>query len=136
MFVTSVQDSIRPKRVSGIIRFRSVQRFLLPGSERRARRALDALAEGAQATAEDTHDTEDPECQASPSVLEEKSVSFAHVARTPEDRDESVSDVQRADQGENGGRCATRTHDFSRVNPSWVVSVTWGYRGNPSSEGI
>jgi hypothetical protein len=28
-----------------------------------------------------------------------------------------------------------RTHDLSRVNPSWVVSVTWGSYGKSSSEG-
>ena len=33
------------------------------------------------------------------------------------------------------GRCGTRTHDLSRVNPSWVVSVTWGSYGKSSSEG-
>ena len=57
-------------------------------------------------------------------------------SRTPDDHDESVSDAQLADQGGNSGRCGTRTHDLSRVKPSWVVSVTWGYRGKPSSEGI
>ena len=82
---------------------------LLPGSEQRLNEALDALAEGAQPTAEVMHDTEDAW------HAREKAISFAHVARMPADDEEIVSDVQRADQGENSGRCGTRTHDLSRV---------------------
>ena len=33
------------------------------------------------------------------------------------------------------GRCATRTHDLSRVNRFEPLSVTWGYPGKPSSYG-
>ena len=61
---------------------------LLPGSEQRLNDALDALAKGAQTTAEVMRDTDDA------SDAREETISFAHVARTPEDRDESVSDVQ------------------------------------------
>ena len=82
---------------------------LLPGSEQRLNDALDALADGAQATAEVMHDADDA------SKAREETISFAHVARTPDDRDESVSDAQASDQDENGGRCGTRTHDLSRV---------------------
>ena len=82
---------------------------LLPGSEQRLNDALDALVEGAQPTAEVMHDADDA------SDAQEKSISFAHVARTPVDRIENVSDAQDADQGENSGRCGTRTHDLSRV---------------------
>ncbi len=103
---------------------------LLPGSEQRLNDALDALAEGAHPTAEVTRDADDT------TGVREDTISFAHVARTPEDRDESARVVQASDQDENSGRCGTRTHDLSRVNPSWVVSVTWGYQGKPSSEGI
>ncbi len=82
---------------------------LLPGSEQRLNDALDALAEGAQPTAEVMADGDDA------SHAREKAVSFAHVARTPADDAKIVSDVQRADQGEQSGRCGTRTHDLSRV---------------------
>ncbi len=82
---------------------------LLPGSEQRLNDALDALAEGAQATAEVTRDANDT------TNVRENTISFAHVARTPEDRDGSVSDAQLADQGKESGRCGTRTHDLSRV---------------------
>jgi hypothetical protein len=67
------------------------------------------LAEGTQVTADVTDEPHDS------SRGREKTISFAHVARTPDDRDESVSDTQLADQGENSGRCGTRTHDLSRV---------------------
>ena len=82
---------------------------LLPGSEQRLNDALDALAEGAQTTADVTRDADDT------TNVRENTISFAHVARTPDDHDESVSDAQLADQGENSGRCGTRTHDLSRV---------------------
>ena len=82
---------------------------LLPGSEQRLNDALDALAEGTRATAEVANDGDDS------STAPEKTISFAHVARTPDDRDESVSDAHLADQGETSGRCGTRTHDLSRV---------------------
>jgi hypothetical protein len=61
--------------------------------------------------------------------------SFAHFACTPDDIDEQVDDSQGREQDLFGGRCGTRTHDLSRVNPSWVVSVTWGSYGKSSSEG-
>jgi len=70
---------------------------LLPGSEQRLNDALDALAEGALATAEVTHDIDVSNS--------EKTIAFAHVARTPEDRDESVGDTQLPEQGEQSGRC-------------------------------
>ena len=82
---------------------------LLPGSEQRLNDALDALAEGAQPTAEVMRDANDW------TNAREEAISFAHVARTPEDGDESVSDAQASDQDEFGGRCGTRTHDLSRV---------------------
>jgi len=82
---------------------------LLPGSEQRLNDALDALAESSKPTAEVMHDTDDA------SNAREKPISFAHVARTPDDRDESVSDAQACDQDEKSGRCGTRTHDLSRV---------------------
>ena len=47
-----------------------------------------------------------------------------------------ITVVHQTGSRPHGGRCGTRTHDLSRVTPSWVVSVTWGYRGNPSSERI
>ena len=58
---------------------------LLPGSEQRLNDAIDALAEGAQATAEVTDDTHDL------SSAREKTISFAHVARTPEDSKDNGS---------------------------------------------
>ena len=41
----------------------------------------------------------------------------------------------RNSETSQSGRCGTRTHDLSRVNPSWVVSVTWGTYGKSRSEG-
>ncbi len=90
---------------------------LLPGSEQRLNDALDALAEGAHPTAEVTRDADDT------TNVRENTISFAHVARTPEDSDDSVSDAQLAEQGERSGRCGTRTHDLSRVNP--VRAYAW-----------
>ena len=43
--------------------------------------------------------------------------SFAHVARTPDDNEEEVDDSQGREQDLLSGRCGTRTHDLSRVNP-------------------
>ena len=82
---------------------------LLPGSEQRLNDALDTLAKGAQATAEVTRDGDET------TNVHENTISFTHVTRTAEDRDESVSDAQAAEQGEQSGRCGTRTHDLSRV---------------------
>ena len=56
-----------------------------------------ALAEGAQRTAEVTRDGDET------SNVRENTISFADVARTPEDRDESASEVQASDQDEFGG---------------------------------
>ena len=88
---------------------------LLPGSEQWLNDTLDALAEGAHQATEVTRDADD-----TTGVREDTSedtISFVRVARTPEDRDESSRDVQASDQDENSGRCGTRTHDLSRVNP-------------------
>ena len=70
---------------------------LLPGSEQRLNDALDALAEGAQPSAEVMRDADDT------TKTREKAISFAHVARTLEDRDESVNDEQGADQDNRVG---------------------------------
>jgi hypothetical protein len=43
--------------------------------------------------------------------------SFAHVARTPDGIEEVADDSQGREQDLLGGRCGTRTHDLSRVNP-------------------
>ena len=64
-----------------------------------------ALAEGAQRTAEVTRDGDET------SNVRENTISFAHVARTPEDRDESASDVQASDQDEFGGERGGTTGD-------------------------
>ncbi len=91
---------------------------LLPGSEQRLNDALDALAEGAPATAEVTRDADETTNvheRNRETAICETAISFAHVARTPDDDDESVSDMQASDQGELSGRCGTRTHDLSRV---------------------
>jgi hypothetical protein len=45
----------------------------------------------------------------------QNSVSIAHVARTPGSDTVSEEQPQPSDQGEQGGRCGTRTHDLSRV---------------------
>ena len=55
--------------------------------------------------------------------------------RVPDDNEEEVDNSQGREQDLFGGRCGTRTHDLSRVNPFQPLSVTWGYRGKPSSEG-
>jgi len=49
--------------------------------------------------------------------------------------DEVLGDSQGRERDLLSGRCGTRTHDLSRVNPSWVVSVTWGSYGKSSSKG-
>ena len=79
---------------------------LFPGSEEVLNDSLDTLA--SQGRAESAGADSDAPC----AIVRD---FFAHVARTPEDRDESVSDVQASDQDEFGGRCGTRTHDLSRV---------------------
>ena len=71
---------------------------LLPGFEQRLNDALDALAEGTRATAEVANDGDD---SSTASENTAKKRLFAHVARTPDDRDKSVSEAQLADQGEN-----------------------------------
>jgi len=95
---------------------------LLPGSEQRLNDAIDALAEGAQAPAEVTRDTHDS------SNAGKKAISFAHVTRTPNDDDEMVSDTQASDLDVNSGRCGTRTHDLSRVNPFRCAALLDGGR--------
>jgi hypothetical protein len=82
---------------------------LLPGSEQRLNDALDALAESTRATAEVAHDGDDS------SGAREKTISFAHVARTPDDTEEVADELQGREQDLLGGRCGTRTHDLSRV---------------------
>ena len=68
---------------------------LLAGSEQRLNDAIDALAEGAPATAEVTDDTHDS------ARAREKTISFAHVACTPDDSNDTPQDSQVADQDEN-----------------------------------
>jgi integrase len=86
---------------------------LFPGSEQRLNDALDLLAEehdgGPKGSGDDA-----PLSQAQ-HQLSQNPDSIAHVARTP--ASDSVSDQkpQATDQGEQGGRCGTRTHDLSRV---------------------
>jgi hypothetical protein len=42
-------------------------------------------------------------------------ISIAHVARTPESDTVTDREAQAPDQGNERGRCGTRTHDLSRV---------------------
>jgi len=99
---------------------------LFPGSESVLNDSLDALARDGRETAEETPRARSRAIEAD---------SFAHVARTPDDNEEEVDNSQGREQDLFGGRCGTRTHDLSRVNPFQPLSVTWGYRGKPSSEG-
>jgi hypothetical protein len=89
---------------------------LLPGSEQRLNDAIDALAEGAHATAEVTDDIHGS------SHAREKTTSFAHVARTPEDSKDKGQDLQVSDQGENGGRLRD-----SNPRPQPCESVLGGF---------
>jgi hypothetical protein len=50
-----------------------------------------------------------------PEFHTKKPVSFAHVARTPNDNEEELDDSQGREQDLLSGRCGTRTHDLSRV---------------------
>jgi len=59
--------------------------------------------------------------------------SIAHVARTPASDTGSDGDAQApAELGKEGGPLRD-SNDLSRVNPSWVLSLTWGYQGQSSS---
>ncbi len=105
---------------------------LLPGSEQRLNDALDALAEEARGPSADGDgpgaDHGDADRQGSsdpasgpgsgPAVRDRARRypdSIAHVARTPAEDDAAADGLQAPDQGEQGGRCGTRTHDLSRV---------------------
>jgi hypothetical protein len=46
-----------------------------------------------------------------------KSMSIALESRWPEPEQSQVNDEHVADLDGNSGRCGTRTHDLSRVNP-------------------
>jgi integrase len=86
---------------------------LFPGSEQRLNDALDLLAE--------EHDDgpdgsgNDADLSQAQHQLSQIPDSIAHVARTPESDTVSDQRPQAPDQGEQGGRCGTRTHDLSRV---------------------
>jgi hypothetical protein len=86
---------------------------LFPGSEQRLNDALDLLAEEHDDGPDGPGDEADP----SPAQrqLNQNPDSIAHVARTPESDTVSDQKPQAPDQGEQGGRCGTRTHDLSRV---------------------
>ena len=52
-----------------------------------------------------------------PALAKPALADVTHVARTPEDNEEEVDDSQGREQDLLSGRCGTRTHDLSRVNP-------------------
>ena len=90
---------------------------LFPGSEQRLNDALDLLADGASDDAVDADD-EPPEGPSGPENelrARQDPISIAHVARTPASDTVSDERAQATDQGKEGGRCGTRTHDLSRV---------------------
>jgi len=90
---------------------------LFPGSEQRLNDALDLLADEAEPAADGGPDEgpAGPENEPRAHKLSQNSVSIAHVARTPESDTASEAEAQAPDQGKEGGRCGTRTHDLSRV---------------------
>jgi integrase len=79
---------------------------LFPGSETVLNDSLDELAREGRKSSEE-------ERRARSRAIEDD--SFAHVARTPEDSAADLDDAQPPDEGEQSGRCGTRTHDLSRV---------------------
>jgi hypothetical protein len=98
----AVKDDRRPAQriLNGcVVTPLDVRRWSWPAAQ--LNDALDALAEDAQATAEVVNDSDDA------SNAREKAISFAHVARTPEDRDENVRELRASDQGENSGPYGT-----------------------------
>jgi integrase len=90
---------------------------LFPGSEQRLNDALDLLAGEADAEADGgpNEGPAGPENEPRARKRSQNPVSIAHVARTPESDTVSDANPQLSDQGKEGGRCGTRTHDLSRV---------------------